>query len=116
MLGDKCGSWGGCVNETKTRTCENPNNCTKEKPEESEECENQQQSSEKQKLKFENKTGEICTENCTCQGVVIRCDLETGREMIVYSSSGNTIIQIKGINMTTNVTLYKEVNEVKGEF
>lgn len=111
----QCGAWSDCVNSTKTRTCTNPNNCTKEKPKESEACENQK-SNEKQRLKFENKTGEACLDDCTCQGVVMRCDLETGREMTVYSSSGNTIVQIKGINMTTNVTLYKENEKIKGDF
>ncbi len=111
----QCGGWTECINGTKTRTCENPMNCTKAEPEESQACQIQQQS-EKKILKFENKTGEVCLEGCTCQGVVMRCNLAAGREMVVYTSSGNTIVQVQGINMTTNVTLYKEGDIIKGNF
>src|SRR3989344_5452660 len=52
-----------------------------------------------------------CPEECTCTGSVIKCELASGRIMSVYAGkSGNVIIQIKGVNMSTNVTLYKNEN------
>lgn len=50
-----------------------------------------------------------CPENCTCTGSVVKCMLPDGtREMTVTAGkSGNVIIQIKGVNVSTNVTLYK---------
>jgi hypothetical protein len=66
---------------------------------------------ERQRLKFENKTGIACPNDCICTGVVMKCVLEDGtRIMNVYASSGNLIIQIKDDNVTTNVTLYKDEN------
>lgn len=55
---------------------------------------------------FEN---ESCPNNCTCTGSVVKCMLADGtREMTVYAGkSGNIIVQIKGVNVSTNVTLYK---------
>lgn len=55
---------------------------------------------------IENRT---CPDNCTCTSSVTKCWLANGtREMTVLAGkSGNIIIQIKGINATTNVTLYK---------
>jgi hypothetical protein len=73
--------------------------------------ETQEQRRERQTLKFENKTGVDCPNDCICTGVVMKCVLEDGtREMNVYSQSGNLIIQIKDTNMSTNVTLYKDEN------
>lgn len=59
-----------------------------------------------------------CPENCTCIGSVMRCSLENGgREMTVTAGqSGNIIMQVKGVNMSTNVTLYKSENKVYGTF
>ncbi len=50
-----------------------------------------------------------CPNNCTCTGSVVKCILADGtREMTVYAGkSGNIIVQIKGVNVSTNVTLYK---------
>lgn len=49
-----------------------------------------------------------CPLGCTCAGGTIRCLLENGRELTIYAgNSGNVIVQVKGENMTTNVTLYK---------
>jgi eight-cysteine-cluster-containing protein len=63
---------------------------------------------ERNNLRFENKTGEQCPKNCTCTGSVVKCELKNGREMTIYAGkSGNMIVQIKGEDMTTNVTLYK---------
>jgi hypothetical protein len=78
---------------------------------------NSEKNKEKQIFKFENRTGQECTEGCTCTGVVMKCNTENGREMTIFAGkSGNIIIQIKGVNMTTNVTLYKENESVYGEF
>ncbi len=59
-----------------------------------------------------------CAEGCTCTGSVTRCILEDGtREMtITAGNSGNTIIQVKGINASTNVTLYKSEGKIYGDF
>lgn len=58
-----------------------------------------------------------CPENCTCMGAVTKCEIEGGREMTVLAGeSGNIIVQIKGINMSTNVTLYHHNGKVYGNF
>ena len=62
---------------------------------------------DRREYKFEDKTGQNCTEGCKCTGVVMKCELEDGtREMTVYAQSGNVIIQTKGVNASTTVTLY----------
>ena len=64
---------------------------------------------DKNKLKIHN-VGDAseCPNTCTCTGSVTKCQLQSGREMtITAGKSGNIIVQIKGENMTTNVTLYK---------
>ncbi|OGJ12555.1 hypothetical protein A3K82_00045 [Candidatus Pacearchaeota archaeon RBG_19FT_COMBO_34_9] len=50
-----------------------------------------------------------CPNNCTCTGSATKCWLEDGtREMTVTAGeSGNVIIQVKGVDGTTKVTLYK---------
>lgn len=61
----------------------------------------------KNRIKNAVSNGE-CPEECTCSGSTMKCMLQSGREMtIVAGNSGNVIIQVKGINATTNVTLYK---------
>jgi len=58
-----------------------------------------------------------CPDNCTCTGSVAKCELENGREMtITAGQSGNVIVQVKGINMSTNVTLYKTNTTLYGVF
>jgi hypothetical protein len=54
-------------------------------------------------------TKEECPEKCTCEGSVTKCQLENGtREIIITAGkSGNIIIQVEGINGTTQITLYK---------
>ena len=71
-----------------------------------------------QEIKKETKririqTGE-CPEECDCTGVAMKCALEGGgREMTVTAgNSGNIIVQVKGVNMSTNVTLYKSEDKV----
>jgi hypothetical protein len=64
---------------------------------------------ERNRLKFENKTGVACPDNCSCNGKTVKCLLPNGgRELTIYAGkSGNIIVQVKGENMTTNVALYK---------
>jgi len=58
-----------------------------------------------------------CQEGCTCTSSSIKCQLQNGREMtITAGKSGNTIIQIKGEEMKTQVQLYKEENKLYGQF
>ena len=72
---------------------------------------------ERNRIKFEQRTGVECPEDCKCTGVTMKCRLEDGgREMTVYSRSGNIIVQVKNINATTQVTLYKYNNSVYGIF
>ncbi len=50
-----------------------------------------------------------CPEKCTCTGSVTKCQLQNGtREMTIRAgNSGNMIMQVKGINATTRIILYK---------
>ncbi len=62
---------------------------------------------------------EECPGNCTCTGSVTKCRLADGtREMtVVAGKSGNMIVQVKGINGSTKVILYKsEDGKVYGVF
>ena len=64
---------------------------------------------ERNRLRFEDKAGFTCPDNCTCEGSTVKCLLPNGgRELTIYAGeSGNIIVQVQGENMTTNVTLYK---------
>lgn len=63
---------------------------------------------ETNKLRVRQENQSECPENCTCSGSTTKCDIDGGREMtILAGNSGNTIVQVKGENMSTNVTLYK---------
>ncbi len=59
-----------------------------------------------------------CPNRCTCVGSVTRCQLEDEtREMTIRAGkSGNTIVQVKGVNASTNVTLYKSDDKIYGRF
>jgi hypothetical protein len=58
-----------------------------------------------------------CPENCTCSGSITTCQINGGREMTIRAgNSGNTIVQVRGANMSTNVTLYKSEEKVYGVF
>lgn len=61
---------------------------------------------------FEGRSGIECPDDCFCRGSVISCELEDGStEMTVYAGrSENVIIHIKGVNVTTNVTVYQDEN------
>jgi hypothetical protein len=70
----------------------------------------------KNRLKNFMQEGE-CAENCTCTGSVMKCNLKGGREMTIHAGkSGNVIVQTKGINMSTNVELYKSNGTLYGVF
>jgi len=63
-----------------------------------------------------NGTGE-CPGNCTCTGSTTKCGLKGERTMtITAGKSGNTIIQVKGINASTKVELYKLEGKLYGVF
>lgn len=70
---------------------------------------------ERKIFKFEEKTGQECVEGCKCQGVVIKCETEDGREMTVYTKSGNIIFQVKNVNASTQVTLYHHNKTIYAE-
>jgi len=58
-----------------------------------------------------------CPENCTCTGSTIKCELNGQRQMtVVAGRSGNVIVQVKGVNASTNVTLYKSEGKLYGVF
>ena len=103
-----CTRWSACINNTQTRIC-TFSNCTSddgERPRETKRC----------RVRDRLRVGE-CPENCTCTGSTVKCELAEGRMMTVYAGrSGNVIVQIKGVNMSTNVTLYKENNTIYGKF
>jgi len=112
----RCEKWDACLNGTKTRKCVKAFwfNCTidTEKPKLSKNC------LEKEELKFYNKSRD-CPEECVCSGSTIKCTSEDGkRTMTIYAGkSGNVIVQVKEINISTNVTLYKnEEGKVYGAF
>lgn len=62
----------------------------------------------KNRLRVQTQTGE-CPTNCTCTGSTVKCPLPNGgRQMTIRAGkSGNTIVQVKGVNMSTKVALYK---------
>ena len=63
-----------------------------------------------------NGTGE-CPENCTCTGSTTKCGLKGDRTMTINAGrSGNVIVQVKGVNASTNVTLYKSEEKLYGVF
>ena len=72
---------------------------------------------EKQRIKFEERTNQTCPANCSCMGVVMKCPLNGGRQITIFAGeSGKIIIQIQGVNMTTNVTVYSENGTLIGQF
>lgn len=98
-----CTKWSACVNNVRTRTCTAVENCTEEQdmPKVSKNC------LEKEKLGGKKKLTD-CPEECTCSGSTMKCTLASGREMtVIAGKSGNTIVQVKGVNGSTSVTLYK---------
>ncbi len=58
-----------------------------------------------------------CPNNCTYTGYIKKSELEKGREMNVRAGqSGNVIFQVKGVEGSTNVTLYKSEGRIYGVF
>jgi len=58
-----------------------------------------------------------CPANCTCTGSVTTCQLQNQRRMtITAGKSGNIIVQVKGVNASTDVTLYKSDDKIYGVF
>jgi len=67
------------------------------------------------RLRF-NASGE-CPGNCECEGQKMQCEFEGERKMIIQAgNSGNTIVQVKGINASTKVELFKDGEKVYGLF
>jgi len=68
----------------------------------------------KEKNRFKFDSSEL-PENCTKTGSVMKCDMNGSRTMAVFAGkSGNVILQVKGINATTQVQLYKYNGSVYG--
>jgi len=72
---------------------------------------------EKYRVNNKERINVNCPETCTCTGSTIKCTLANGREMTIFAgNSGNVIVQVKGENMSTNVTLYKADGKLYGVF
>lgn len=73
---------------------------------------------EKNRIKNNYANNSECPESCICSGSTLKCEFENGtRVMNVHAgNSGNTILQVKNINASTNVTLYKSDGKVYGVF
>jgi len=111
-----------CNEEAQTTTCVEDEDCEEGYECEDSECvieeDDREAIKEKNRLKFEQRTGQECPDECICTGVVMKCELDGGgREMTVYAGrSGNIIVQVKGVNMSTKVTLYHYNNKTYGVF
>lgn len=74
---------------------------------------------EKNRLRFEDGNG-TCPAQCECspEERTVKCEFENGtRELTIHAgNSNNTIIQVKNINASTQVTLYKEGDKIYGQF
>lgn len=75
----------------------------------------------RERIRFQNGSpkNEIeCPEECVCSGSNVKCSFENGtRIMTVYAgNSGNVIVQVKNVNASTNITLYKEDGKIYGTF
>jgi len=71
---------------------------------------------ETKRIRIRNQTE--CPDGCTCTGSTIKCELEGGGRIMTVTAgrSGNIIVQVKGVNASTNVTLYKSEGKIYGEF
>jgi len=73
---------------------------------------------EQNRLKIHN-AGDLseCPNNCTCTGSTTKCQLQSGREMTIQAgNSGNTIVQVKGVQAQTKVQLYKDEEKLYAQF
>ena len=72
---------------------------------------------EANRLRIQARNASLCPERCTCSGSTIKCETSGGREMTIYAgNSGNVIVQVMGVNASTNVTLYRHNNTLYGVF
>ncbi|MCK5624262.1 hypothetical protein KAI04_00280 [Candidatus Pacearchaeota archaeon] len=95
---------GACVNETEEN--------------DSDDNDVNENGTRKVKLNIKNRLrinqSEI-PEGCTASGSTLKCNVDGGRVMAVFAgNSGNTIFQVKGINASTKVELYKENDSFYG--
>lgn len=73
----------------------------------------------KNRLRIAAANASECPNNCTCSSSTIKCRLQNGtREMTIQAGqSGNTIVQVKNSNASTQVQLYKsDEGKVYGVF
>lgn len=64
-----------------------------------------------------NVSSSNCPEKCTCSGSTTKCQLQGQREMTIQAgNSGNTMIQVKGVQSQTKVQLYKTDEKLYGVF
>jgi hypothetical protein len=74
----------------------------------------QNQETLKNRIKQQNRIqignlSENCPENCSCQGAVIQCQIQNGRQIqILAGNSGKTILKTKEKNISTSANLYTE--------
>jgi len=69
------------------------------------------------KIKYSYANQSECPSNCTCTGSTTKCELNGQRTITINAgNSGNIIVQVKGVNASTNVTLYKSEGKLYGEF
>lgn len=117
---EDCGS--GCLtidNETRFNTYEE---CieAQEEDEEDNETGGEGQGRIRAAIKHRNRLGlneSQIPEDCTVTGSVIRCNIEGGRVMVVMAGrSGNTVVKVSGVNMTTRSELYHHNGKVYGVF
>ena len=124
-----CTRWGECSSEgIRTRECVSSGlTCADDEDEDDDENETEEEEQpkltrecyERKELRPPQRTSIDCPEECVCSGSTIKCTFENGtRIMTVYAgNSGNVIVQIKNLNMSTNVTLYKGENgKIYGNF
>lgn len=112
-----CTRWSECTNETQTRDCVKIADCPNltneemnETPKTTKDCH------EKEKIEQHNNSFE-CPEECDCTGSTITCTLASGRTITVYTENpGSVVVQIQGINSSTNVTLYEADGKIYGIF
>jgi len=69
---------------------------------------------ERNRFRFSVNESEL-PENCTKINSAIKCNLNDTRVMVVFAGkSGNIIVQVRGVNATTNIQLYKENESLYG--
>ncbi|MFC1710591.1 hypothetical protein ACFLZJ_00310 [Nanoarchaeota archaeon] len=118
-----CSNCGNDICEEWEDECTCPSDCEDNDEDENEteiEVEIENNGQKKIKIHARNRLrvglGE-CPEACVCAGSTVKCWLNGTRTMTIHAGrSGNTIVQVKGVNASTNVTLYKSEEKVFGVF